>query len=164
VTELTAKQVHERILLVGATVGLAFSGTLPWWETDTRVYSGWRQIEGGNSGWMTGWERLIVVAGAVLMLTLVVATLCRPYVISKGFATAIGLLAGVFTVALFVLALAGETSATMDAHRGLIVSGILSGAVSALWMSHADDLWPRPGSDSKPSPSARSTGPRSSST
>lgn len=141
---LTAKQIHERSLLVGATVALAFSGRLTWWETDTRVYSGWSQLGSGGSGLMTGWERLMLISGMVLMLLLVAAACWRPDWISARSARSVGLLAAAFAGALFILLLSGRDSGnTIESHSGLLVSSALAGTVSFLWMSLADNPWPK---------------------
>lgn len=140
---LTAKQVHERTLLIGATVALLFSGKSTWWESDTRVFGGWWEVPDKSMGTITTAEATIVGSGAALMVILAGATLCRPYVLTARGAAAIGLLAGLLALGQIVLLAVGETSDTIDVRFGLVVSTILSMVVTALWMRLAADPWPR---------------------
>jgi hypothetical protein len=143
VNGLTAKQVHERTLLIGATVALMFAGRLTWWETDTRVFNGWWMVASESRGFVTTGEAVLVGSGAALMVILAGATVCRPYVLTARGAAVIGLLAGLLTLGQIVLLAVGETSDTIDARFGLVVSTILSMVVTALWMRLAADPWPR---------------------
>ncbi|WP_130386827.1 hypothetical protein [Kribbella sp. VKM Ac-2569] len=138
---ITAKHIHQRTLLVGATVALAFSGASTWWETDTRVYSGWSQVGSGGSGLMTGWERVILVTGITLMLAIGVAACWPPYRISPPVSRTIGLVIAALGIGMLAMAASGGDS--YETHGGLVVSALLALVVAFLWMSLANNPWPQ---------------------
>jgi ubiquinone/menaquinone biosynthesis C-methylase UbiE len=142
-TTPSAQQIHERILLIGATVGLACAANLPWWEYDTRVYSGWGQVDEGGSGFSTGWEQWVHLSASILVLVLLAATLCRPYLISTTLATAFAVVAGFLTVALVCFAYFGGGRDDVEIFVGQWVATGVAGTVCALWVAAAHDPWPR---------------------
>ncbi|HEY0619715.1 MAG TPA: class I SAM-dependent methyltransferase [Kribbella sp.] len=140
----TAKQIHERILLIAATIGFVCAANLTWWGFDTRVYSGWSQVASDSSGLATSWERFVWLIGVVFNLVLIFATLWRPDLISTRLATTFGLVAAARSVSLLVMAAYTDGPYDFEVHGGLLVAVLLAGAVSFLWMSFANDPWPKP--------------------
>ena len=140
---LTAQQVYERTLLIGATVALAFSGRLIWWETDTRVFNGWWAVADESTGSVATGEAVLVGSGAALMVILAGATFCRPHVLSARGAAVIGLLAGLLAVGQLVLLAVSQLSDMIHTHFGLVVSTVLAMVLTAPWMRLATDPWPR---------------------
>ena len=110
-------------------------------ETDTRVYSGWSQVDSGSSGLMTGWERVILVAGITLMLAIGVAACWPPYRISPPVSRTIGLVIAALGIGMLAMAASGGDS--YETHGGLVVSALLALVVAFLWMSLANNPWPQ---------------------